>query len=164
MRKDMNAGWCALVLGTLLVMACSQEPVPSEEGASREALSRQVLRVVPTATPVRLATGAQHTLYLSATGTVWAWGGNSAGQLGAGSMSFQRLTPAPVPGVSDGVSVAAGDSHSLVLRGDGTVWAWGSNSSGQLGDGTTTDRATPQPVPGLMDVVGWPRGTSTRWR
>lgn len=51
------------------------------------------------------------------------------------------------------VAVAAGPQHNLALRSDGTVWAWGSNQSGQLGDGTTIARPTPVQVTGLADVV-----------
>ncbi len=51
------------------------------------------------------------------------------------------------------IAVAAGEAHSLVLRSDGTVWAWGSNAHGQLGDGTTTDSAQPVQVTGLEDAV-----------
>ena len=49
--------------------------------------------------------------------------------------------------------VAAGAGHSLALKSDGTVWAWGLNSSGQLGDGTTTTRTTPVQVDGLSNVI-----------
>ena len=48
--------------------------------------------------------------------------------------------------------VAAGDLHSLALRSDGTVWAWGGNERGQLGDGTTDDRHRPVQVIGLDHV------------
>jgi alpha-tubulin suppressor-like RCC1 family protein len=50
------------------------------------------------------------------------------------------------------VSITAGYNHSLAVGSDGTVWAWGSNSSGQLGDGTTSDRSTAVQVKGLTDV------------
>ena len=48
--------------------------------------------------------------------------------------------------------LAAGSSHSLMLKADGTVWAWGWNASGQLGDGTTTDRLKAQRVPGIAGI------------
>lgn len=51
------------------------------------------------------------------------------------------------------MSVAAGGVHSLALKDDGTVWAWGFNDTGQLGDGTTTDRNTPVQVSALSDIA-----------
>jgi len=77
-------------------------------------------------------------------GTVLAWGGNSAGQLGDGSTS-QRLSPVQVSGLGSGSGVSkigAGSTFALALKSDGTLLAWGSNANGQLGDGTvyTTNR------------------------
>ena len=57
--------------------------------------------------------------------------------------------PVPVAGVSNIVAIAAGPLHSLALRDDGRVWAWGFNDKGQLGDGTTTDQARPIQVTGM---------------
>ena len=56
--------------------------------------------------------------------------------------------------------MSAGGYYSLALKSDGTLWAWGNNDCGQLGDGTDTDRWSPVPVPGLTDVAsvsagGW---------
>jgi alpha-tubulin suppressor-like RCC1 family protein len=69
------------------------------------------------------------------------WGGNA------------NSSPAQVPGLSPVAQVAAGGLHSLVLRSDGTVWAWGNNWLGQLGDGTSTASSTPVQVPGLTGVI-----------
>lgn len=52
-------------------------------------------------------------------------------------------TPGQVPGLTGVVAVAAGMGHFVALKADGTVWAWGSNYRGQLGDGTTQDRLAP---------------------
>ena len=57
-----------------------------------------------------------------------------------------RSAPKRVGADADWVAVAAGYAHGIALKKDGSLWAWGWNSSGQLGDGTTTDRATPVPV------------------
>jgi len=51
------------------------------------------------------------------------------------------------------VAIAAGEVHSLALKSDGTVWAWGLNNRGQLGDGSTTNRTTPVQVSGLTGVM-----------
>ena len=97
-----------------------------------------------------LAGGVDHSLAVRSDGTVWAWGGNSGGQLGLGNTT-DALSPTQVPGLSNATQVAAGAGHSLIVRSDGTVAGWGQNGSGQLGDGTTTSRTSPTQV---HDVSG----------
>ena len=98
---------------------------------------------------IALAGGSDHSLALKSDGTVWAWGGDNDYGVGKGCRTGRGGggCPAPAPvqvrGLSGVIALAAGDSHSLALKSDGTVWAWGSNSYGQLGDGSTTDRWTP---------------------
>lgn len=100
-----------------------------------------------------IAAGNNYTIALKNDGTVWAWGNNYSGQLGDGSTRL-RNSPNKVPGLAGITAIAAThSSHTIALRNDGTVWAWGTNSSGQLGDGTTTSRTTPQQVPGLTGVI-----------
>ncbi|APR75465.1 BNR repeat domain protein [Minicystis rosea] len=71
-------------------------------------------------------------------GVLFAWGGNESGELGLGvEDAAPHATPAIVPTVSDVIGVAGGRSHVLALRRDGAVLAWGTGSSGQLGDGTS---------------------------
>ncbi|WP_244237373.1 RCC1 domain-containing protein [Corallococcus llansteffanensis] len=108
---------------------------------------------------VAVAAGGYHSLALRSDGTVWAWGANDSGQLGDGTTT-RRALPVQVPGLGGIVAVVAAgsyyasvDHHSLALRSDGTVWAWGSNATGQLGDGTTTRRTLPVQVQGLSEVV-----------
>ncbi|MGW4055682.1 RCC1 domain-containing protein [Streptomyces sp. NPDC004779] len=90
-------------------------------------------------------------------GRVLAWGTNAYGQLGNGLTTPDGAGSTTRPtGVQslDGVEdVSGGCEHSVALRKDGTVWTWGRNSVGQLGNGGDTDRNTPQKVPGLDDVV-----------
>src|ERR1019366_8362435 len=64
-----------------------------------------------------------------------------------------RWTPAAVSGLSGVAAIAVGAFHGLALKSDGTVWTWGYNNEGELGDGTTTQRLTPVPVSGLTGVV-----------
>jgi alpha-tubulin suppressor-like RCC1 family protein len=88
-------------------------------------------------------------------GTVVAWGDNAWGQVGTtnetcGGGPCSRTPLAVLGGV---VAVAGGLKHSLALKADGTVWSWGNNDQGQLGDGTTTARATPTRVKDLVGVI-----------
>lgn len=95
---------------------------------------------------------------LRSDGTVWAWGDNYFGQLGDGSTTT-RLGPVHVLGLDGVASIAASASHAAggvaayAVASDGTVWAWGDNSSGQLGDGTQSDRSTPVRVIGLPAIA-----------
>ena len=90
---------------------------------------------------------------LSTGGAVWCWGYNGSGQLGNGSTT-QSVSPVPVSGLSTGVmAIANGDSHACALTSVGAVFCWGDNGTGQLGDGSTTDRLVPVPVTGLSAGV-----------
>jgi uncharacterized repeat protein (TIGR01451 family) len=100
-----------------------------------------------------VAAGDCHSLALKSDGTVWAWGDNYYGALGDGSVTWSSPTPVQVSGMFGVVAVAGGWLHSLALRSDGTVWAWGYNSGGQLGNGTTIDSRTPVHVNGLLGVT-----------
>ncbi len=101
-----------------------------------------------------IATGDGATYALKSDGTVWAWGDNSAGQLGDNSVT-QSNTPIQVHGTGNSgfltgvISLAANTNAAYALKSDGTVWSWGINSRGQLGDNTITQRKTPVQVLGL---------------
>lgn len=90
-----------------------------------------------------LALGGNHTLARNADGTLYSWGWNRQGQLGD-TTTIDHAKPALVTGgVSIWRQVAVGELHTLALQSDGTLWAWGYNQNGQLGDGTTVDKSTP---------------------
>ncbi|MDB5052426.1 MAG: hypothetical protein JWM44_476 [Bacilli bacterium] len=101
-----------------------------------------------------VSSGKYHSLALASNGTVWSWGDNTYGQLGNGSTVSQK-TPVQVSGLSGKTitAIAAGDTYSLALANDGTVWTWGNNSSGQLGDGTTIQKTSPVNVSTLMGTT-----------
>lgn len=103
-----------------------------------------------------IAAGRMHTSSVRNDGTVWNWGMGSNGQLGNGSsgIGVSALTPVQVNGLADCTAIADGNGFVYALKLDGTVWGWGTNSSGQLGDGTTTERPTPVQVSGLTNVIG----------
>lgn len=98
--------------------------------------------------------GAGHSLALADDGTVWSWGDNAAAQLGDGTTT-DRTAAVAVTGLAGKVitAVSAGLDHSLARADDGTVWSWGANALGQLGDGTTTPSASPVQASGLTNVV-----------
>ena len=99
-----------------------------------------------------ISAGFSHALAIARDGSVWAWGSNSAGELGIGVAGASQSVPARVLGVANAVAVSAGANNSAALTSDGTVWTWGRNNTGQLGDGTTNDRSTPARVPALSGV------------
>ncbi|MFM7066928.1 MAG: RCC1 domain-containing protein, partial [Gammaproteobacteria bacterium] len=76
---------------------------------------------------------------------------DDSGQLGVGGRT-QSVSPVAVVGLTGVVRVAAGNAHSLALRVDGSVWAWGANAAGQVGDGTVVGRRTPVDT-GLRNIA-----------
>src|SRR5256886_112853 len=87
-------------------------------------------------TATRVVTGDSHTCALLGDGTVQCWGVGDSGQRGDGTFNNISTVPVAVVGLSNAVAVAARGYHSCALLGDGTVWCWGRNVDGQLGNGT----------------------------
>src|SRR5262249_51199670 len=104
------------------------------------------VRVVLDRTPV-VVDGATSAFAVDSLGTLWGWGDNSAGQLANGTSENTGVpTPVRMPATMSPnpmVSVAVGPHHVLALRSDGSVWGWGLNTSGEVGDGTFADPSTP---------------------
>lgn len=124
--------------------------------------------VVPAPAPVSLsqvrglAAHGSHTLAVIADGSVWAWGYNGAGQLGDGGTT-SHSNPTPVRqrdgsflNLGSGATsrnIAGGWYHSLAVKADGSVWAWGLNQFGQLGDGTIVNKSGAVRVNGLSSIT-----------
>ena len=100
-----------------------------------------------------IAAGSSHSLALKNDGTVWAWGGNLIGELGNSTITHHSSTPVQVSEVGGIEAIAAGGNHSLALKDDGTVWAWGANGAGELGNGTTTKSSSTPVQVGNLDGV-----------
>ena len=99
------------------------------------------------AVPVQVAAGAAHSLVLASDGQAFAFGSNASGQLGDGSTTQRNSAVAVLmPAGMTFTTLAAGAQHSLAIGSNATVYAWGANESGQLGDGSTTQRTAPVAV------------------
>ncbi len=102
---------------------------------------------------VGISAGVAFSVALKSDGTVWAWGTNGAGQLGDGT-NAQRLSPVQVARLTNVICIAAGPAtHTLALKSDGTVWGWGYNGYGELGDGSGTTRYNIVRVSDLTSII-----------
>jgi YD repeat-containing protein len=133
-------GWGANELGELGDGTFTDRPAPVQASS--------VLSHV-----VQLSAGWKHAVALTDDGKVWTWGDNTNGEIGNGLTSTVGISvPFQVPGLSNVIGVSGGDRFTGILKADGTVWTWGWNGFGQLGDATFTDRSSPVQVHGLGDV------------
>src|SRR5690349_12371564 len=98
--------------------------------------------------------GINHTIAIKNDGTLWAWGFNGSGQLGNGASGDYKTEPIQIGTASNWETVSAGANTSLAIKTDGTLWAWGDNFWGQVGDGTFGNQKT---VPTKI-------GTATNWK
>lgn len=124
---------------------------------------------------IAIAAGGANTFLLTAHHTVLACGENESGQLGIGTVKeheeecepdynpsrkvYCSTTPVMIPGLEEVTQVVASYGDTLALK-NGEVWAWGSNESGQLGDGTTTEQRSPAKVPGFTGIVSVAAGSN----
>ncbi|MBK8480087.1 MAG: PQQ-binding-like beta-propeller repeat protein [Proteobacteria bacterium] len=101
-----------------------------------------------------------HTCARRTDGSLYCWGYNATGQLGDGT-TVRRTLPVLVTALGTTVAdVAANYAHTCARRQDGSLWCWGANTYGQLGDGTTLDRWSPVPVTALGSAVSEVRAGS----
>jgi alpha-tubulin suppressor-like RCC1 family protein len=117
-------------------------------------------RLVPTRVGTQndwssISAGYTRSFGIKSDGTLWGWGGNTNGSLGTGATSGRYTTPVQIGGSTSHwvqVSTANDGNHSAGIKSDGTLWTWGTGSSGQLGLGDTSDRSVPTQV-----------GTANNW-
>jgi len=98
------------------------------------------------------ATNNQFCLAVKTNGTLWSWGFNSSGQLGDGTV-VAKSSPVQIGALSDWAQVAASitTNHSVAIKTNGTLWAWGLNTNGELGDGTVVAKSSPVQIGALSD-------------
>ena len=141
---DNFAGWPVLALGNTRTQAVLKRIGDEQDWVS-------------------VSSSFTHNLALKSDGTIWAWGQNLSGQLGIGSSrdlngrrirsKTERANPTPAVPDNDWKQVAAGGSHSVALKKNGTLWSWGENWAGQLGLGITNRQ--------IAEVTQI--GTNTNW-
>ncbi len=109
-----------------------------------------------------VAAGKQHSFGPGAAGKVLAWGTNGSGELGDGTVvrADVPIEVAAISGHGRIVQIDAGTAHSIAVTSDGSLYAWGHNTSGQLGDGTTNDTPTPKRIGSLTRVRAIAAGDS----
>ena len=104
---------------------------------------------------VAIVAGTHHALSLQADGTMLTWGDNNAGQLGVGAATPQQTAPVQITSLQNIIALSAGFEHSLALKSDGTLLAWGRDLEGQLGDSTAlAQQSTPIAVQGSSGITG----------
>jgi alpha-tubulin suppressor-like RCC1 family protein/predicted transcriptional regulator len=125
-------------------------------------LSLDAVRVSGLSDVKAISMGIGHALALKEDGTVWAWGYNDMGQLGDGTINYNKYpagktTPVMVKELTNVTAISAGNEFSMALKNDGTVWTWGRNTFGMLGDGIPGNveeySTTPVQVVGLTNVT-----------
>jgi alpha-tubulin suppressor-like RCC1 family protein len=94
-----------------------------------------------------------HVVATKTDGTLWAWGDNRNGQLGVNDTTTRSTPVTTLLGGNNWKSIACGFSHTIALKTDGTLWSWGRNANGELGDNNTTTRSTP--VTTLLGGTNW---------
>ena len=135
----------ALFLTTMLVIAPGVVGGPAanaDPGASDS---------LPPVTAI--AAGEGHTCAIAEIGTVYCWGTNAQGQLGAGIFQSQSNTPVQVAGISGVTALTVGYDHNCAIAGGGAVYCWGSGDNGQLGDGAKMNRWAPVQVAGITGAT-----------
>jgi alpha-tubulin suppressor-like RCC1 family protein len=146
--KRIMSGWISLIVFSLFIsVAIVQAGESSFIG--NNAIPDKPLSIIRN----RIAAGGNHSLAMTDEGHLYTWGNNENGQLGNGKLGRSRMELFPVfIGDDTFVSVATGYAHSFAIKADGSLWGWGANQHGQLGDGTTVDKDHPIQI-----------GTETGW-
>ena len=155
-RVSSDTDWKAIGLGvnfSVLGLKSDGTLYGSGYNTSREL---GIGTVAQTATFTRESTGAanwktisvghDHSLAINDAGELYAWGNNSNGQLGMGTTGSRIDMPTKVSTATDWAAIVGANFYSLTLKKDGSLYAWGLNTHGSLGDGTTTNRLSPTKI------------------
>ena len=96
----------------------------------------------------QVSAGYSHTAAVRTNGTLWTWGLNGCGRLGDNTIVNKSSPVSVVGGFTNWCQVSAGNQHTAAIRTTGSIWTWGFNGKGQLGDNTIVDKSSPVSVVG----------------
>jgi len=140
----------SLTLEVKLFDGSKDTTIDVTSGALGTAVSLGNIRLCDSYFFTKIAAGGKHCMALRSDGTIWAWGDNSQGQLGRDSLNQAPLlftaVPVQVGSESGWIKIAAGHYYSLAIKFDGTLWAWGQDNKGQLGNGAASAADVREPV------------------
>ena len=143
---------CALLTGgSIKCWGYNNVSQLGDAGTTNHSTSVSVASLPTTATLI--TAGGSHTCALLSDTTVACWGSDSNGQIGNATTAASVTTPTVVGSVTGATDLVAGQSHTCALVGSGSVKCWGSNVTGQIGDGTTTDRSSATSVTGITNAT-----------
>jgi hypothetical protein len=91
----------------------------------------------------KISAGSAHSCGIKIDGTLWSWGFGTNGQMGNNSTSSRSSPVQTIAGGSNWVDVSCGHHHTAAVKSDGTLWLWGHNQYGQLGNNATAHRSSP---------------------
>jgi alpha-tubulin suppressor-like RCC1 family protein len=105
--------------------------------------------------------GSDTSLAAKTDGTLWTWGAASFGRLGNNNTTVAKSSPVQIGALTNWQQVTGGSYHNAALKTDGTIWAWGLNSNGQLGQNDTDARSSPTQTGALTNWAQIAAGYST---
>jgi alpha-tubulin suppressor-like RCC1 family protein len=163
-QLNTDTDWASITVGGAHALALKTNGTLWSWGAGSNGQTGDGLGSVYRSNPVQIGTdtwvsvsgGFQNSFGVKSNGTLWGWGRNDGGELGIGNTTLQTL-PAQIGTATNWVKVittsVSGLQATLAIKADGTVWGWGDNSAGQLGNGTNTNQLTPVQLTNLC-VLG----------